>query len=250
MSDNKIMIKFYAFIFIVCAFLTYIVDLNEQIHFVKLDSSLISNSFCFAILSGILTGVIVALLVEIRQYLLHKRQARNALYVLTLNLYGAIYQQKAWFTYYINHKEARIESNIGHNYIQQVILTYIAQLKMGDYNTFSKRDKFKISYTLFHQQVDEIEGLVRKFFELQIIYNQVKISSLKSRDISGDVTTSSVEMCQALQEKKKELENCLVLVENFGIVFEEIDKKNFYWTKAKKKIDAMAKKIEADVNEV
>ena len=165
MSDNKIMIKFYAFIFIVCAFLTYIVDLNEQIHFVKLDSSLISNSFCFAILSGILTGVIVALLVEIRQYLLHKRQARNALYVLTLNLYGAIYQQKAWFTYYINHKEAVIESNIGHNYIQQVILTYIAQLKMVDYNTFSKRDKFKISYALFYQQVDEIEGLVRKFFE-------------------------------------------------------------------------------------
>ena len=157
MSDNKIMIKFYAFIFIVCAFLTYIVDLNEQIHFVKLDSSLISNSFCFAILSGILTGVIVALLVEIRQYLLHKRQARNALYVLTLNLYGAIYQQKAWFTYYINHKEARIESNIGHNYIQQVILTYIAQLKMVDYNTFSKRDKFKISYTLFHPPVDEKE---------------------------------------------------------------------------------------------
>lgn len=141
-------------------------------------------------------------------------------------------------------------SNIGHNYIQQVILTYIAQLKMVDYNTFSKRDKFKISYALFYQQVDEIEGLVRKFFELQIIYNHVKISSLKSRDISGDVTTSSVEMCQALQEKKKELENCLVLVENFGIVFEEIDKKNFYWTKAKKKIDAMAKKIEADVNAV
>lgn len=72
MSDNKIMIKFYAFIFIVCVFLTYIVDLNEQIHFVKLDSSFISNSFCFAILSGILTGVIVALLIEIRQYLLHK----------------------------------------------------------------------------------------------------------------------------------------------------------------------------------
>ena len=47
------------------------------------------------------------------------------------------------------------------------------------------------------------------------------------------MTTSSVEMCQVLQ--KKELENCLVLVENFEIVFEEIDKKNFYWTKAKKK---------------
>lgn len=98
--------------------------------------------------------------------------------------------------------------------------------------------------------MDEIEGLVRKFFELQIIYNHVKIISLKSRDISGEVTTSSLEMCQALQEKKKELENCLVLVENFGIVFEEIDKKNFYWTKAKKKIDVMAKKIEADVNAV
>ena len=38
MIDNKIMIKFYAFIFIVCAFLTYIVDLNGQIHFFKLDS--------------------------------------------------------------------------------------------------------------------------------------------------------------------------------------------------------------------
>lgn len=248
MSDNKIMIKFYAFIFIVCVFLTYIVDLNEQIHFVKLDSSFISNSFCFAILSGILTGVIVALLIEIRQYLLHKRQARNVLYVLTLNLYGTIYQQKAWFTYYINHRDSVIESNIGHNYIQQVILTYCAQLKTVDYNTFSKRDKLKAPCDLFYQQVCEIEGLVRNFLELQIIYNHVKISFLKNGDISGGVTTSSLEMCQVLQEKKKELENSLVLVENFGRVFEEIDKKNFSWTKEKKKIDEIAKKIEEDVN--
>ena len=38
------------------------------------------------------------------------------------------------------------------------------------------------------------------------------------------------------------------MVENFGRVFEEIDKKNFSWTKEKKKIDEIAKKIEEDVN--
>lgn len=108
MSDNKNMIRFYALLLVVSVLLTYLVDINGQLHFLSLNTPWISNNFCFAISSGIVTGLIVALAAEIRFYWLHKRQAQKTMYSAAFELYKLISMQKATLHYYINHPEAVI----------------------------------------------------------------------------------------------------------------------------------------------
>ena len=247
MSDNKTMIRFYSVFFLVSVFLAYAVDLNGQFHFLILNSPFISNLFCFAILSGILTGVIVALAAEIRQYLLHKRQERNALYAITSELYALISVQKASLKYYINNQNISIPENIGGDYAQQPILIRVSQFKSIDYSTFSKKDKVRLALKYFNKQLDLIEKAARNLVNLQIAYNQAQIAFLEKYDNKSKVTATLPVMLNALQEEHNALRDCLAAIDVFCTTFEKLDSDRFSWKKGKKVVDEMSEKIEVNV---
>lgn len=248
MSDNKTMIRFYSVLLVVSAALTYAVDLNGQFHFVKLNSPLVSNSFCFAILSGVLTGIIVALAAELRQYLLHKRQARNALYAVASEMYALISVQRASHKYYINNQNIAIPENIGGDYAQQPILLRVSQFRSIDYSPFSKKDTIRISLKSFRKQIDLIETTARNLTDLKIAYNETQIAFLEKKDNECKVTASSPVMLNALHEEHNALRDCLVAIDVFCSAFEKIDGKHFSWKQGKKVVDDLGKKIEADVH--
>lgn len=247
MSDNKTMIRFYFVIFAVFTLLTYAVDLNGQFHFITLNTPLISNSFCFTILSGILTGVIVALTIEVRQYFMNKCQAKNALYAIASELYALISVQRASIKYYINNQDTPIPPNIGGDYAQQTILDRISQFRAIDYATFSKKDDIKLMWESFGKQIGMIESTVRNLVSLRIAYNQTKISFLEKYDNKSEVTASSSVMLNALRDEHDALQKCLVVIDGFCSAFENIDSRHFRWAKRKKVIDNISEKIEADV---
>ena len=180
MSDNKTMIRFYVVLLLVAALLTYAVDLNSQFYFVRLDSALISNSFCFAILSGVLTGVIVALAAEIRLYFLHRRQARETLYALASELYALLSVQRASLRYYINNQHVSIPDNIGRDYAQQPILVRISHFKSIDYSTFSKKDEVLLALRSLKTQVHMIESTVRNLVNCKLHITKLRFYFLKN----------------------------------------------------------------------
>ena len=247
MSDNKIMIRFYFGLFLVLALLAYTVDLNSQFHFVALNTPFISNSFCFAILSGILTGVIVAMATEIRQYLLHKRQARNSLYAIVSELYALISVQKASIKYYINHQDISIPENIGGDYAQQPILTRVSQFRAIDYATFSKKDDVRIALKSFRKQIDMIESTTRNLVNLKIARNEVQITFLEKCDNRTKVTASSPVMLNALHKEHNALKECLISIDGFCSAFEKIDSEKFSWKQGKKAVDEISNKIQDNV---
>lgn len=248
MSDNKTMIRFYSLIFIISALFTYIVDLNDHFHFFKLNTPYISNSFYFAILSGILTGVIVALAAEIRQYLLHKRQSRHSLYTIASDLYALISVQKASIKYYINNPYSTIPENIGGDYAQQPILSRISQIPAIDYSTFSKKDTIRLALGSFARKIAMIEQATRNLINLQIAHNQTQISFLESNDTQSKVSAASALMLNALYEEYNALNDCLIELASFGSVFEKYDSESFKWAQGKKTIDDMSKHIELNVH--
>lgn len=248
MSDNKTMIRFYSILLLFSALLTYAVDLNAQYSFVVINSPYISHSFCFTILSGILTGVIVALAAEVRQYMLHKRQARSALYAIASELYALISVQKASLKYYINNQNITIPENIGGDFAQQPILIRTSQFRAVDYSTFSKKDNINLALKAFMNQLDLIERSVRRLTNLQIAYNQVQISILENCNLTGQVTASSFLMLNTLHEGHNALKDCLVAIDSFCSSFEKRNSVRFNWKQGKKVTDDMCKKIEADVH--
>ena len=247
MRENKTMIFFYFGLFLISALLAYIVDLNSQFHFLVLNTPFISNSFCFAILSGILTGVIVAIATEIRQYLLHKRQARNSLYAIVSELYALISVQKASIKYYINHQDISIPKNIGGDYAQQPILYRISQFRAIDYATFSKKDDVQIALKSFRKQIDMIERATRDLVNLQIARNERQIAFYEHYDSESKVTATSSEMLKVLQEEYNALKECLVSIDRFCSAFEEFDNEQFLWKPGKKEVDEVSKRIQENV---
>lgn len=247
MSANKAMIRFYACILFISSLLTYIVDLNQQFHFISLNSPFISNSFCFALLSGILTGVIVALAVEIRQYLLHKIQARHALFSTASELYALLSVQKACLKYYINNPDNSIPENIGGDHAQQPIYARISQFKSIDYSTFSKKDALHCALIPFQNEIDALESITRKFVNLRIAYNQTKMDFLSNNDRQSQITATTATMLRTLYEVHNLLDNCLPKLDAFCSVFEKINGSKFRWKQGKKAVDSMSKQIEKNI---
>lgn len=247
MRENKTMICFYFGLFLISALLAYTVDLNSQFHFLVLNTPFISNSFCFAILSGILTGVVVAIATEIRQYLLHKRQARNSLYAIVSELYALISVQKASIKYFIDHQDISIPKNIGGDYAKQPILYRISQFRAIDYATFSKKDDVQIALKSFRKQIDMIERATRDLVNLQIACNERQIALYEHYDNESKVTAASPEMLKVLQEEYNALKECLVSIDRFCSAFEEFNNERFLWKQGKKEVDEVSKRIQENV---
>lgn len=246
MSDNKTMIRFYAFLLFITALLTYVVDLNEQFHFFILNFSWISNAFCFTILSGVLTGVVVALAAEIRLYWIHKRQAQNMLFSNAAEMYALLSIQKSCIEYYINNIKIPIPENIGSECFQQPILARIGYLECMDYSPFFKRDIICENWLSFSTKINEIEKATRNLAELQIEWNKIKLLFLEKGFADAQVTATEFQMNKQLKEKFQELKQSITVISDFCDGFEKFNSKRFTWTQSKKISDDMSEKIKKD----
>lgn len=248
MSENKVMIRFYLWVFAVFALLTYAVDLNSQFHFIVLNSPLVSNSFCFSILSGVLTGVVVALAVEIKQYFSRKRQARALLFGVASELYGLLAVQQAAIAYYIEHPSETISKNLCGDSSQQPINYHILQLKMADYNTFKKSDSINGALRILANQISFIEKTVRGFINIPIAYNKTELNAFKMNDYNSKVTSASTLMLSTLQKITEELEKCLSDIDAFCGAFEKLDNSRYSWNEIKESISEIEQQIRKNVH--
>ena len=246
MSDNKTMIRFYVFLLFITALLTYAVDLNEQFHFWVLNFSWISNAFCFTILSGVLTGVVVALAAEIRLYWIHKRQAQNMLFSNAAEMYALLSIQKSCIEYYINNIKMPIPENIGSECFRQPILVRIGCLKCMDYSTFFKRDIICENWISFAAKISEIEKATRNLAESQIEWNKTKLLFLEKGTADAQVTATESQMNKQLKERSQEIEQSLTVISDFCDEFEKFNSKRFTWTQSKRMTDDMGEKIKKD----
>ena len=90
MSSNKTIIRFLCILAIVSLVLSYIVQLNIELGFYLPDSPWISNDFVFTVLTGVFASVVVALLLEIRQYQLNKAASEARVFYDSTILYAQL----------------------------------------------------------------------------------------------------------------------------------------------------------------
>lgn len=70
--------------------LTYVISLNMEIGFINIGSNLISNSFLFAVFSGIFASILVVLICDLHKYFDTKKRVENLLFVQLAYLYGQL----------------------------------------------------------------------------------------------------------------------------------------------------------------
>ncbi len=244
MKDNKVMIRFYSISLAISAVLTYAIDLNQQVQFFTLNSPWISNTFCSTIMSGVLTGLIVALAAEIRQYWLHKRQAQRTLYSCASALYALLSIQHACTRHYIQNTNDTIPQSIGDEHAQHPITCQIETIKSIDYSPISKQDSVYRAFHVFEKQLADVESATRNMISLQIAYNNAKIDLLAKHIAHDPITSTSPYMLDALRKVHDELQESLMIIDTFCCTFEKMDRNHFQWTRGKKVVDEMGRKIE------
>lgn len=247
MSDNKTMIYFYSVLFLVFALLAYAADLNSQFHFVQLNSAFASNSFCFSILSGILTGVVVALAAEVRQYLLHKRQMRSVVYSITSDLYSVIAAHSGRIVYYINNHGESVPEDFGGDMVRELMLARIEQLQMIDYVPFSKKDKVRIALKEFAEKSSVMKDGARNLIDFKIKHVQTQMEFLRRGIHRKMIPSSFGEILKVLKEANESLKKCLVVLDELCGIFEKIDDKHYHWGERKKEMKDYRKRIEKDI---
>lgn len=98
MSTNIKIMRFLSIIAILSLILSYVIHLNMELGFCVLNTPWISNNFLFTILSGAFASVVIALLMEARQYTLNKEKARNQIFCEAINLMSQFYIIKDIFS--------------------------------------------------------------------------------------------------------------------------------------------------------
>lgn len=80
MDSNIKIMRFLAITAIASFLITYMVHLNMEFRFLVLNTSWISNNLMFSIFSGAFASVVIALLLEIRQYKMNKVKEENQIF--------------------------------------------------------------------------------------------------------------------------------------------------------------------------
>lgn len=233
MRGNKKMIWFYSILLCIFLIITYLIEINREFKFISVNSPYISFDFCFAISSGILTGLIVALAAEIRQYWVNKTVALDSLFASLLELYALITVQQARLLYYINHPNEKIVEGYARKDNQTELLSPLKAIERVDYVSFLKRDKVYISLNLFKTKSIEIETAINNLVNIDIAYNEVKIKQLENDGKTGSVTALDPLILTALNEENGELDNCIKHIEQVCFAFFNTDDKKYNWNAKK-----------------
>lgn len=104
-----------------------------------INSMWVSNNFLFSIFSSLLTGVVIALFMEVTQYQIHKNAARKDLYQHIVLAYSYIKTFSKKLNEQRNHPDLVMPSNMVDLYMPPARKSINGFIYV-DYNTFLKSD--------------------------------------------------------------------------------------------------------------
>lgn len=238
------MIKFYSALLFISLITAYIVSINKELKFIAIDSPYISNEFCFAIASGILTGLIVALAAELRQYYLNKQAALNMIFYTLVGIYGIVGNQKAELTYFLNNPEETIPHNMSKTNSNELVKIKLDQINFTDYSPFSEKDKLFKAIKEFKKNIYTIEKYINKLSKIDNCRNNIQTEQLKNGVLNDSVNSSYNTMKKTLTEIIKNYEEILMIVNNTCSIFYKKNQKKFNWKEKKEIANAFFKNIE------
>lgn len=240
------MIKFYSALLFISFILTYIVSINKEFKIIAIDSPYISNEFCFAIASGILTGLIVALAAELRQYYLNKQVALNIIFSSLVQSYSMISIQKARLKYYLYHKDEPIPSKYSDISNKEQIIMTINQINFVDYSPFYKKEILLSKFNKIKKDYLCLQQNIMKLNNIDICHCKIKIEQLEKGINNGNVNSSNAKMNKVLNQTINDFGKLLNYIDNICLEFYETNKTKYNWIKDKEEIDSLSKKIEED----
>lgn len=221
MSSNKTIIKFLCILAIVSLVLSYIVQLNIELGFCLPDSPWISNGFVFTVLTGVFASVVVALLLEIRQYQLNKAAAEVRIFYDSTILYAQLAIVKYTLLRIREHPKDIVSAE-SISMPSSICRQIKESLKNVDYSPIIKRNELRKYMLEYDEKISSrLDSFLfnASFIEQAIIKD--KIEALKQKSLSVNPTYESYYTKLTVD---KLLGDVTPIVDDFGMCMQKIAK--------------------------
>lgn len=209
--------------------LTYVISLNMEIGFVNIGSDVISNSFLFAVFSGIFASTLVVFICDLHKYFDTKKRVENLLYMQFAFLYGQL---------------LLIRNNIGrslHNPNKPLVhkllqfstsnaATFLNNIKGIEYCTFGGESSIERNLLLFiNDGAVKIEGFLTDCGILDIAIHEDAIKCVQCGNPNPVITSSSEKSHEVLVILNKQVEGYINEVDSVLININTECKNRFNW---------------------
>ena len=230
-------IKFLSRLSFIFALLSYIVSINMELHFLQLHYSFLSNSFVFAIFSGVFVSSFVVLLVDIYEYLNKKKYLEQILWINYGNLYGQFLSAQ----YNIKRALNTPQQLYPHMLRQQMpaLKSILATIQTIDYTiifNYCHRNLLEPMHKNFIQmKLPVISSIVDSFVNFELAINTDNIKQLKKQINNSDVVEKPLTH-ETLIKIEHQLSIVLKTIDDVLAVLEKYDSKRFRWQDTKTKL--------------
>ena len=216
-------------------FLTYIISLNIENHFVAANTKWLSNEFLFAIAGGAFASLIVVLVCVIIKYQQLKFATEATLFSHLGNLYGQ-------FLIIRNNCKRALKNHtlVADNMIQPTCnnaMMFADSIDGIDYTPFCNKNKIK---EVLHQykanKYQTMKSILFSFVNLQIAIHTDKIELIKQKNDSS-VTSDCPNVNSTL---KKVVEQTASILTYLDQIISQIDRElgnRYHWQDVKKSLN-------------
>lgn len=199
--------------------MAYVIHLNMEMNICVLNSPWISNNFLFTILSGAFASVIIALLIEVRQYKLNKVIAKNQIFRDATLFYGQISIIKYTLLRIKEHPSNIISPDIIAMPVSMCNL-YRDSLHGIDYSPFFRRDK--LSRALKEMDYQMSNQITQFLLQAPIIQQAVIQDKIKVLEQTGNSVNPTYNSYYCKLTVDKLLENIIPIVDKLTSCMQNI----------------------------
>jgi len=221
-------IRFVAIMSVILSAITYLVSLNIEVGFLKLNAPWISNNFALTVFGGAFASMLVVLVCELQKYFQIKRSVQDDLFKHTAYAYIQLILLRNQIQTCLSNPNDLIPKGILDTptlYLKDEV-SKVTEL---EYCTFSKKSALEKGIADFcNSTAREILALANYISYLTIAINTDKINLLTLRK-EDDVTSASPVTNKALKRFEQSVEPLLEKTDVFLHFFDKQCGNRFHW---------------------
>lgn len=222
-------VKILVWIAVISLLLTYGISLNMEMRIIYTNFYFVSNSFLFAVFSGIFASTLVVLICELNTYYDTKKRVENSLYMQFASLYVQLL--------IIRNNTAKMLQNPNERLAQNLLqiptsnsnasLNAIREL---EYCTFRGKSPIELVLKSFIGNGDiKLEDFLINCKFLEIAINEDKIEFMEGGNMSPAITSASDKTHKVLSILNKHVEGFINEIDSVIIKIDNACNNRFIW---------------------
>ena len=227
MKTQVKIIRFVAIMSIVLAVITYLITVNIEVGFIRLNTQWLSNNFLLTVCGGAFASMLVVLLCEIQKYFEIKKSTEAIIFKHLRHVCIQLVSLDKLIKECLENP-TRVVPNGILSFSTEAIRSAIGELRVVEYDTFFKKSKLKEAFSTFQKNaLVDIQYYTMYEKYLSIAMSEDQIAYINEHGEKGTITSSSTKTNYVLKKLDTMVNKGILNTWNFMHTMDELCDKRF-----------------------